>query len=311
MNEDWRVIGKELLYVASTLRNRSKGTNVSYSRKVFIPLTNFCQNFCRYCIYRRDPSDPLAKTLEPDEVEMVADDGWRVGCTEALFVTGDRPEASYQEVRVNLRKLGYVSTVEYLRDMCEMVLKRTGLLPHSNPGTISKREMGELKDVNASLGLMLENVSARLTLRGGPHESSPSKDPKLRLATIEYAGQLKIPFTTGLLIGIGETSEEVVDSLFAIKDLHDRYRHIQEVIIQNFQSKPGIPMMDHPEPSPKYVMRVAAMARLILGGDMNIQVPPNLSIQYERYLDAGVNDWGGISPITVDHINPEAPWPQI
>ncbi len=195
--------------------------------------------------------------------------------------------------------------------MCVLVLRKTGLLPHSNPGAISKEDMAELKDVNASLGMMLENVSDRLSQAGGPHEHSPSKDPRVRLSTIESAGQLKIPFTTGLLIGIGETSKEVVDSLFAIKELHDKYGHIQEIIIQNFRAKPGIPMCNHAEPPFEYVMHVAAIARLIFGGAMNIQIPPNLSSRYGEYLDAGINDWGGVSPLTMDYVNPELPWPQV
>jgi 7,8-didemethyl-8-hydroxy-5-deazariboflavin synthase CofG subunit len=226
-------------------------------------------------------------------------------------MTGERPEARFKEARNILKKLGYKTTVEYLRDMCELVVKRTGILPHSNPGTMTKKEMAELREVNASMGLMLENVSPRLCEAGGPHEKAPSKHPKVRLAVIEHAGQLMIPFTTGVLIGIGETPEEIVDSLYAIKELHSRYGHIQEVIIQNFRAKPGTPMSNHPEPTREYMLRAIALARLIMGGEANIQAPPNLSSYYPEYLDAGINDWGGVSPVTLDYVNPEAPWPQV
>lgn len=307
---EWGYVGEALLLAAKTLRDSYKGVNVSYSRKVFIPLTNLCSDYCGYCAYRKDPWDPLAKTMTPREVLMMASKGRGAGCTEALFMTGERPESRYEEARRALRRLGYETTIEYLRDMCELVIKKTGILPHSNPGTMTKKEMADLREVNASMGLMLENVSPRLCESGGPHERAPSKHPKVRLAVIESAGQLMIPFTTGVLVGIGETPEELVDSLYAIKELNDRYGHIQEVIIQNFRAKPGTPMERHPEPTLEYMLRAISLARLILGGS-NIQAPPNLSRYYPRYLDAGINDWGGISPITLDYVNPESPWPHV
>ena len=307
----WDYVGKPLLLAARTLRDSCKGVNISYSRKVFIPLTNLCSDYCGYCAYRRDPWDPDAKTLSPDEVISLAQRGRRVGCTEALFMTGERPEARFEEAKKILKRFGYKSTLEYLRDMCELVVKKAGILPHSNPGTMTKKELAELREVNASMGLMLENVSPRLCEAGGPHENAPSKHPKVRLAVIESAGQLMIPFTTGVLIGIGETPEELVDSLYAIKKLSDRYGHIQEVIVQNFRAKPGTPMCDHPEPSREYMLRAIALARLVLGDEVNVQAPPNLSSSFPEYLDAGINDWGGVSPITMDYVNPEAPWPHV
>jgi len=311
MRAPWEEVGKVLLEAARGLRDRHKGRNVSYSRKVFIPLTNLCRDFCGYCAYRKAPSDVGAKTLTPAEVLRLAELGKRAGCTEALFMTGERPEQRYQEAREQLIGLGYATFIEYLRDMCELVAKKVGLLPHSNPGTMTLKEVSELKEVNASLGMMLENVSERLCAKGGPHEEAPSKHPRARLATLENAGRLRVPFTTGVLVGIGETPEELVDSLFAIKELNSRYGHIQEVIVQNFRPKPGTPMARYPEPDRRYMLKAVCLARLILGGDMNIQVPPNLSCGYGEYIGAGINDWGGVSPVTLDHVNPEAAWPKI
>jgi FO synthase subunit 1 len=311
MRAPWEEVGELLLEAASGLRDRHKGRDVSYSRKVFIPLTNLCRDLCGYCAYRKEAWDPGARTLTPSEVLRLAEFGKRTGCTEALFMTGERPEQRYGEAREQLRRLGYATFIEYLRDMCELVAKKVGLLPHSNPGTMTLKEVSELKEVNASLGMMLENVSERLCARGGPHERAPSKHPRARLATLENAGRLRVPFTTGILVGIGETPEELVDSLFAIKELHGRYGHIQEVIVQNFRPKPGTPMAGHPEPDRRYMLKAVALARLILGGDMNVQVPPNLSYRYGEYLGAGINDWGGVSPVTLDYVNPEASWPTI
>ncbi|MCP8309516.1 MAG: 7,8-didemethyl-8-hydroxy-5-deazariboflavin synthase CofG [archaeon] len=297
--------------VASMIRDNYKGKRITYSRKIFIPLTNICRNRCGYCGFRKEPDDNDAEIMEPSKVLSFAKAGSKANCTEALFTLGEKPEQRYQEVSEELKRSGYNSILEYLRDMCEMVIKKTGLLPHSNPGVMTKSELADLKDVNASMGLMLENVSNRLCDKGGPHEFSPSKRPELRLATIENAGQLKIPFTTGLLIGIGESPEEIIDSLYAIKKINEKYGHIQEIIIQNFRAKPKTPMESHSEPDVKDIVKTIALARLIFLGKMNIQAPPNLSNEYSAYLSAGINDWGGISPVTKDFVNPEAPWPEI
>lgn len=303
---------RSIMSAASRLRDRSKGNTISFSKKVFIPLTNFCRDRCRYCTFRKDPAEPGAHTMTPDEVIAVAEAGARHGCKEALFSLGDKPEAAFAEVRDELRKLGHQSTLSYLKEICRRVLLETPLLPHCNPGLMQRKDLAELRPFNASMGLMLESVSERLMGSGGVHELAPDKHPRLRLRTIEEAGRQGIPFTTGILIGIGETLAERVDSLFAIRDLHQRYGHIQEVIIQNFRAKSTISMRDDPEPSLLDLAKTLAVARLIFGGEMNIQVPPNLSPgDYPFLLGAGLNDWGGISPLTIDHINPEAPWPQI
>jgi FO synthase len=300
-----------LTRAAASLRDRFKGRVVTYSKKVFIPLTNLCRDYCGYCTFRKDPDQPGAHTMTPDEVLAVAEAGARLGCKEALLSLGDRPEALFPEMRDTLRSLGHRTTLSYLAEMCERVLEETGLLPHANPGLMGRRDLEALRRSNPSVGLMLENVSPRLMLRGMAHDNAPDKRPSLRLKTIEEAGRLRIPFTTGILIGIGETLSERIDSLFAIRDLNDRYGHIQEVIIQNFRAKPDTAMRDHREPSPSDHARTIAVARLVLGR-MNVQAPPNLSDDdYSCLLDAGINDWGGISPLTRDFINPEKPWPHI
>jgi 7,8-didemethyl-8-hydroxy-5-deazariboflavin synthase CofG subunit len=301
-----------LLAAASELRDRHKGNTITFSPKVFIPLTNLCRDFCGYCTFRRAPDEPGAKTLSFDEVLRVVRQGKMLGCTEVLFSLGDRPEAIYAEMRDFLARLGLHRTLDYLYEACKTVLEETRLLPHSNPGLMGKRDLRRLKDVNASLGLMLENISERLLLPSRPHFKAPDKRPALRLKTIEEAGKLCVPFTTGILIGIGESWEERIDSLIAIRQIHERYGHVQEVIIQNFRSKPEIPMHDDPEPSLVEMLKTIALARLILGGELNIQAPPNLSPEnYSLYLGAGINDWGGVSPLTPDYINPEAPWPAL
>jgi 7,8-didemethyl-8-hydroxy-5-deazariboflavin synthase CofG subunit len=301
-----------LLHAASVLRHRHKGGNVSYSRKVFVPLTTICRDRCGYCTFRKDPWESGAKTMTPDEVLAVAEAGATMGCKEALFSLGDKPEVLYAEYRAELASIGYQRTMDYLRAACELVLEHTPLLPHANPGLMSYRDLLMLKDLNASMGLMLENVSERLLEPGATHDDAPDKRPALRLKTIENAGKLQIPFTTGILIGIGETPEERVDSLLAIRRLQAEYGHIQEVIIQNFRVKPTIPMKDWPEPSLLDMLKTIAVARLLLGGAMNIQAPPNLTPDaYQLLLLAGINDWGGVSPLTIDFINPEAPWPKI
>ena len=302
----------DLLAAATELRAQGKGSVITFSKKVFIPLTTLCRDYCSYCTFRKDPGQPGAHFMTPDEVLALAERGRQAGCKEALFSLGDQPEKIFLEAREFLRMQGYSRTLDYLAAMCEFVLDKTGLLSHANPGVMDIPALARLKDSNASVGLMLENVSPRLMRDGLPHAKAPDKVPALRLRTIEEAGKLSIAFTTGILIGIGETMEERIDSLFAIRALHEKYGHIQEVIIQNFRAKPEIPMAAHPEPSLEDMLRTIAIARLILGPHMNIQAPPNLSYDdFPRLLEAGINDWGGISPVTRDFINPEAAWPQI
>jgi len=301
-----------LLTAAAAVRDRFKGRSVSYSRKVFIPLTHLCRDYCGYCTFRADPRPGVQPYMTPEEVLAVAEAGRRAGCKEALFSLGDQPERVFQEAKDFLKTLGFDSTLEYLAAMCELVLQKTGLLPHSNPGLMGLEDLRRLRETNVSVGLMLESASPRLLRFGGPHWKAPDKVPSLRLRTIENAGELSMAFTTGILIGIGETSEERVDALLAIRAAHERHGHIQEVIIQPFRAKPDIRMAQAPEPSNEDLQRTIAVTRLILGGEMNIQSPPNLlSEDYPDLLKAGINDWGGISPVTKDFINPEAAWPQI
>src|SRR5499427_5162735 len=302
----------ELLAVASQVREQGKGKTVSFSKKVFIPLTTLCRDYCSYCTFRKDPGQPGAHFMTPQEVLGWAEQGRRAGCKEALFSLGDQPERIFPEAREFLRRQGYARTLDYLAAMCEMVLEQTGLLPHANPGVMDGAALDKLKESNVSVGLMLENVSLRLMRDGMPHANAPDKVPALRLRTMEEAGKRAIAFTTGILIGIGETMEERIDSLLAIRAMHEKYGHIQEVIVQNFRAKPDIPMARHAEPSLEEMLGTLALARLILGPHMNLQAPPNLSHEdFPRLLDAGINDWGGISPVTKDCINPEAAWPQI
>jgi len=302
----------ELLEAASAVRQQGKGNTVSFSKKVFIPLTTLCRDYCGYCTFRKDPGQPGAHFMTPDEVLALAEQGRRAGCKEALVSLGDQPERIFPEAREFLKRQGYARTLDYLAAMCELVLDGTGLLPHANPGVMDGPALDKLKDSNASVGLMLENVSVRLMGDGLPHADAPDKVPSLRLRTIEEAGKRAIAFTTGILIGIGETMEERIDSLVAIRAMHEKYGHIQEVIVQNFRAKADIPMANHPEPSLDDMLRTLALARLILGAHMNLQAPPNLSYEdFPRLLDGGINDWGGISPVTKDFINPEAAWPQI
>jgi FO synthase len=300
----------ELLATARSLKQQYRPGVVTYSRKVFIPLTNLCRDYCGYCTYRRDPGEPGVYTMTPDEVLSVAQQGEKLDCTEALFSLGDRPEARFPEMRETLRKLGYRSALHYLQAMCELVLRETRLLPHANPGLLSANWIERLRQSNPSLGLMLESTSTNL-VAAHPVDCTPDKLPALRLKTIEDAGRLGVPFTTGILIGIGETMEDRVESLLAIKRLHQQYGHVQEVIVQNFRVKPRIPMAAWPEPDTGDMLRTLAVARLLLR-DMNIQAPPNLTENgYEKLLDGGINDWGGVSPLTPDYINPEAPWPHL
>ena len=300
-----------LLMAAGRIRDRSKPDIITYSRKVFINLVNLCRDTCTYCTYKKEPGDPMLSMLNPSQVLAIAEAGKKLCCTEALFVTGERPEQKYEQARTWLHSLGYSSTVEYIYSMSEFVLEKTGLLPHTNAGSITKKEMSMLQDTNVSLGLMLETSSERLMEKGMPHENASSKNPKVRIKVLKSAGELRIPITTGLLVGIGETQEELIDSLFVIRELHEKYGHIQEVIMQNFAPKPETGMAKFPPALPEYFLRSVAMARIAMPG-MNIQVPPNLSPDiFGRYISAGINDWGGISPVTIDHVNPEFPWPSI
>ena len=301
-----------LLEAAQAVRDTAKGRTVTFSKKVFIPLTHLCRDYCGYCTFRSDPRADFAPYLTPDEVLAVAEEGRRAGCKEALFSLGDQPERVFPEARDFLRRLGFDHTLEYLAAMTRLVLDETGLLPHSNPGRMDLADLRALRESNASLGLMLETASPRLGRAPGPHWKAPDKIPALRLRVLEDAGHLSIACTTGLLIGIGETAEERVDSLLALRRIQEIYGHIQEIIVQPFRAKPGTRMAGAPEPSDEELLRTLAVARLIFGGAMNIQSPPNLlSENYPVLLGAGINDWGGISPVTRDFINPEAAWPQI
>jgi len=299
-----------LLEAAALARDRGHGRRISFSAKVFIPLTTLCRDYCGYCTFRKDPGEPGAFTMTPEQVLALASAGARLGAKEALFSLGDKPEALFVEHRAFLRRLGHRSTLSYLRSVSEQVLEHTGLLPHANPGLMTERDLASLREVNVSMGIMLESVSERLLAPGAAHDRAPDKVPQRRLKTIARAGALGIPFTTGILIGIGETHAERVDSLLAIRELHERHGHIQEVIVQNFRAKATIPMRGWPEPDALDLLRTVAVARLLLGPSMNIQAPPNLSADgYEQLPAAGLNDWGGVSPLTPDHINPERPWP--
>lgn len=301
-----------LAEAAREMRRRAKGATITYSPKVFLPLTNLCRDRCRYCTFRRDPGDAGAHWMEPEEVLAIARAGEKLGCKEALLSLGDRPEAAFPEAKQWLRERGYHRTLDYVAATSELLLRETSLLPHSNPGLMSRADLARLKRSNASLGLMLESTSTKLFEPGGAHDDAIDKRPGRRLRVIREAGELKIPFTTGILVGIGEAAEDVIDSLLAVRALDELYGHIQEVIVQNFVPKPEIPMRDCPAPSPRLFARTVAIARLVMGGGMNIQAPPNLSPDgLDLLLDCGLNDWGGVSPLTVDHINPEKPWPQV
>ena len=301
-----------LLETARALGREGHGNVISYSRKVFIPLTRLCRDVCGYCTFAVGPRQAGAAYLSPDEVLAIARAGREAGCREALFTLGDKPELRYQAARSALGRLGHASTIEYLIAMCELVVRETGLLPHVNAGIATETQIAALRRVSVSQGIMLENASPRLAEPGGPHFGSPDKDPAVRIAMIEAAGRQRVPFTSGVLIGIGETRRERILSLLVLRDLHARYGHLQEIIIQNFRAKSGTRMAGAAEPSLDDVLWTAATARLVLGPAMNIQVPPNLSFEvFPRLAAAGINDWGGISPVTADHVNPEAPWPSL
>ncbi len=302
----------DLLGQAETQTLAGQGTLVTYSRKVFIPLTKLCRDVCHYCTFAHRPSQLEAPFLEPEEVLEIARAGEAQGCREALFTLGDRPEARYSTAREWLAERGFSSTLDYLAHVAKLVLNETGLLPHLNPGIMDAHDYATLRPLSASMGLMLESSSDRLCEKGRPHYGSPDKVPAVRLESIRLAGEAQVPFTTGLLIGIGETRLERIEALLAIRDLHVRYGHIQEVIVQNFRSKPDTLMRDAPDlPLDEHLWTIAA-ARLIFGPDMTIQAPPNLQPgQLKPLVRAGVNDWGGVSPVTPDHVNPEAPWPHL
>ena len=300
----------ELYKTAQFLRNKNKGHIVTYSRKVFFNLINLCRDSCAYCTYKSEPLEAKISMMTKQDIQNLITMGRRYKCTEALFVTGERPEQKYQEARTWLKQNGFSSTAEYLAYASEIVLS-AGLFPHTNAGNLTKAEMSELKKTNVSLGLMLENTSERLSGKNMPHEFAPSKNPKARIKVLENAGELRIPMTTGLLIGIGESPFELIESIYAIKEIHKKFGHIQEIILQNFQPKPDTVMKDIPSPQERYFRTFVALTRVIMP-EMNIQIPPNLSpISYFDFLSVGINDWGGISPITPDYVNPEFPWPSI
>ncbi|HXJ63874.1 MAG TPA: bifunctional FO biosynthesis protein CofGH [Actinomycetota bacterium] len=303
---------ERLLAHARHLRDLGHGTTVTYSRKVFVPLTMLCRDHCHYCTFAKPPARLDHAFLTPEEVVAIAEAGRKAGCKEALFTLGDKPEDRYPVAREWLESRGYTSTLDYVRSVAIRVIEETGLLPHLNPGVMSWENMARLKHVSASMGLMLESTSTRLTEKGGAHYGSPDKDPAVRLRTIEDAGRLSIPFTTGILVGIGETLRDRAESLIAIRDLHRKYRHVQEVIVQNFVPKPRTAMRAAPPPETDEYLAAIATARVVLGPRMHVQAPPNLSDDaFPRLLDAGIDDWGGVSPLTPDHVNPEKPWPQI
>jgi len=301
----------ELLVAAASVRDLHWGRTVTYSPKVFLPVTNLCRDRCTYCTFRKDPGDPEAWTMLPEEIHAWSERGRALGCHEALLCLGDKPELAYPTYRDQLAALGHGSTASYVHAASRVALE-AGLLPHTNAGLLTAAEMATLRPVNVSLGLMLESTSPRLRQRGAVHQWAPDKDPALRLRMIEEAGELRIPFTTGILIGIGETLEDRVDSLMAIRDAHQRHGHVQEVIVQSFRAKPTIVLADGVEPEAIDLARTVAVARLMLDPDVSVQAPPNLSPDDHRLLlDAGINDWGGISPLTPDYVNPEAPWPHV
>ena len=300
-----------LCEAARARRDRTWGKTLTFSPKVFLPITNLCRNRCDYCSFRRSPGDPGEWTMSPDDVRTWLCRARDQGCIEALFCLGDTPETGFGEYRALLRSWGHDRTVDYLHWAAELALS-IGLLPHTNAGILSRSDMIELRPVNASLGLMLESVSDRLCDKGMPHHRAPDKRPSRRLQMTREAGELRIPFTSGLLIGIGETIEERVQTLLAIRALHREHGHIQEVIVQNFRAHPSTPMGSFEEPSEDDLASAVALARLVLDDEVSVQAPPNLSPASTRTLiDAGINDFGGISPVSPDYINPGHPWPHL
>jgi FO synthase len=301
-----------LMAAAARRRDAAHGPLISYSRKVFIPLTQLCRDVCHYCTFAHPPRRGAAAYLTLDEALAIAKAGQAAGCKEALFTLGDKPELRYRAAREELARLGHPTTLSYLAQVARAVLDETGLLPHLNPGVMDAEDIAALRQVSVSQGIMLETAAARLGGRGGPHHGSPDKDPAIRLETIRQAGIAKVPFTSGILIGIGETRAERIDALLALRELNDDHGHLQEIIIQNFRPKPGTRMVDHAPASLEEHLWTIAVARLLFEPTMNIQAPPNLSSGALRPLiEAGINDWGGVSPVTPDHVNPEAPWPHL
>lgn len=302
---------EDLCAAASALRDRFHPRTLTYSPKVFLPITNLCRDRCSYCTFRRDPGSAGEWTMSPAEISDWARRGSASGCVEALMCLGDRPEVAFRGFYDLLKRYGVETTAEYVVRACGIALQE-GLLPHTNAGLLSSGEMAALRPVNASMGLMLENISPRLRDRGMPHHHAPDKDPGRRLRMLVEAGELSIPFTTGILVGIGENEAERIASLLAIRGVHARYGHIQEVIVQNFRAKADTAMADAYEVDDDTMVRTLAIARLVLGGKINLQAPPNLSpAAHRRFIRAGINDWGGISPLTMDYVNPDAPWPHL
>ncbi|MGZ4355528.1 MAG: 5-amino-6-(D-ribitylamino)uracil--L-tyrosine 4-hydroxyphenyl transferase CofH [Gaiellaceae bacterium] len=302
----------ELCAEARALRDEGHGRLVTYSPKVFIPLTKLCRDVCHYCTFAHPPRRGERAYMSIDEVLAVARAGAAAGCREALFTLGDKPELRYRVAREELEALGCETTLDYVARAAEAVLSETGLLPHLNPGVMTREDAARLRRVSASMGLMLETSSDRLSARGGPHFGSPDKVPARRLETLAAAGEERVPFTTGILIGIGESRAERIDALLAIRELAERYGHVQEVIVQNFRAKPGTRMAAAVEPPLDELLWTIAVARILLGPHAHLQAPPNLSYdEFPRLLDAGIDDWGGVSPVTIDHVNPEAPWPEL
>ena len=300
-----------LCQAAAQIRDQNFGKVLTYSRKVFIPLTNMCRDTCGYCTFVKTPKSGEGNIMLPSQVLETVLKGQKQGCKEALFSLGEKPEARYKYAKDKLAMLGHNSMLDYVKEQAQAVLEKTDLLPHINAGAMSLAEMRGLKPVAASMGMMIESTSKQLMKKGQAHFACPDKEPEIRLNTLKYAGQLDIPFTTGILIGIGETWQDRVDSLIAINQIHQEYGHIQEVIVQNFRAKAGTEMANHPEPDLDDMRRTLALARLILDPSISLQAPPNLEERYGSYVSAGINDWGGISPVTQDFINPERAWPQI
>lgn len=300
----------ELFRVSRILREKTKGRTISYTRNVFVNAVNLCRDICSYCTYRAEPGSAKESMMPVSNVRQLLKAAKRCGCIEALFVTGERPEAKYAQAREWLRQEGFTSTAEYLTHCSEIAVSE-GLFPHTNAGNLTAGEMRELRKTNSSMGLMLETASDRLAEPGMPHHLAPSKMPVARLEVLENAGRLQIPMTTGILVGIGENPGEMIDSILAIRSLHQRYGHIQEVILQNFQPKPDTIMRAERGAGHDYFKRIVSITRVAMP-DMNIQIPPNLSPDsYSEFLHAGINDWGGISPLTLDYVNPEFPWPHL
>jgi FO synthase len=301
-----------LMKRAAAIRDEAFGNRVTFSKKVFIPLTHLCRDNCGYCTFVHPPKRGEAAYLSPEQVLEIARAGQAAGCAEALFTLGDKPELKWKPAAEALEAMGYATTLDYLAAMGALVFKETGLLPHFNPGLMDAADLAKLRKSSVSMGIMLETTAERLSERGGPHFGAPDKVPALRLATLKAAGQAKVPFTSGILIGIGETRSERIEALLALRDLHRAHGHLQEVIIQNFRAKPDTRMADAPEPSFDELLWTVAVARLIFGDTLSVQAPPNLQEPgYGRLIEAGIDDWGGVSPVTPDHVNPERPWPQL